>query len=137
MKGATLLATLEILGVATSFSRPSVSNDNAYSESGFSTLKRRPDFPDGPFLSIEAARAWMEAFVRWYNTVHRHSGIRFVTPEERHTGREQSLLDQRKAVYEKARAARPERWAKSTRNWEPIKEVVLDPAPTDNGAFVA
>ena len=32
MKGATMLATLERLGVIPSFSRPSVSDDNAYSE---------------------------------------------------------------------------------------------------------
>ena len=114
MKGATLLATLQALGVATSFSRPSVSNDNPFSESFFRTMKYRPAFPDGPFESIEAACAWMTAFVRWYNTEHRHSGIRFVTPEERHSGREAALLEQRKVVYAKARAARPERWARST-----------------------
>ena len=114
MKGATLLATLQALGVATSFSRPSVSNDNPFSESLFCTMKYRPAFPDGPFKSIEDACAWMTAFVRWYNAEHRHSGIRFVTPEERHSGREAALLEQRKVVYAKARAARPERWARST-----------------------
>jgi putative transposase len=127
MKGATLLATLQALGVAQSFSRPSVSNDNPFSESNFSTMKRRPVFPDGPFKSIEDARAWMPAFVRWYNTEHRHSGIRFVTPEERHSGREAALLEQRKVVYAKARAAHPERWARSTRTWDPIAEVILNP----------
>jgi len=128
MKGATLLATLQALGVAMSFSRPSVSNDNPFSESTFSTMKRRPAFPEGPFKSIEDARAWMTSFVRWYNTEHRHSGIRFVTPEDRHSGRETALLEQRKVVYAKARAARPERWARSTRNWEPVGDVVLNPA---------
>jgi transposase InsO family protein len=137
MKGATLLATLQALGVATSFSRPSVSNDNPFSESNFSTMKCRPAFPDGPFKSIEDARAWMTAFVRWYNTEHRHSGIRFVTPEERHSGRQAALLERRKVVYAKARAARPERWARSTRNWEPIEEVVLNPAPADQETRVA
>jgi putative transposase len=137
MKGATLLATLQVLGVATSFSRPSVSNDNPFSESLFGTMKYRPAFPDGPFKSIEDACAWMMAFVRWYNTEHRHSGIRFVTPEERHSGQEAALLEQRKVVYAKARAARPERWARSTRNWQPIEEVILNPAPADQEARVA
>ena len=137
MKGATLLATLQVLGVATSFSRPSVSNDNPFSESLFGTMKYRPAFPDGPFRSIEDACAWMTAFVRWYNAEHRHSGIRFVTPEERHSGREVDLLEQRKVVYAKARAARPERWARSTRNWQPIGEVVLNPAPADQETRVA
>jgi transposase InsO family protein len=137
MKGATLLATLQALGVAQSFSRPSVSNDNPFSESNFSTMKRCPVFPDGPFASIEDARAWMTAFLRWYNTEHRHSGIRFVTPEERHCGQEAALLEQRKIVYAKARAARPERWPRSTRNWDPIAEVVLNPAPAEKEARVA
>ncbi|MFL9584259.1 hypothetical protein [Stenotrophomonas sp. AB1(2024)] len=39
MKGATMLATLQSLGAATSFSRPSVSDDNPYSEALFRRLK--------------------------------------------------------------------------------------------------
>ncbi len=73
MRGATLLATLQSLGVATSFSRPSVSNDNPFSESLFCTLKYRPEFPSGPFPSVAHARSWMVTFTRWYNTEHRHS----------------------------------------------------------------
>ncbi len=46
MKGATMLATLQALGVMPSFSRPAVSNDNPYSESLFKTLKYRPRYPD-------------------------------------------------------------------------------------------
>lgn len=136
MKGATLVATLQALGVAASFSRPSVSNDNPFSESNFSTMKRRPFFPDGPFRSIEDARAWMTAFERWYNTEHRHGGIRFVTPEERHSGCEVALLEHRELIYRNAQARCPERWSKSTRNWEPIREVVLNPAKEDQGARV-
>lgn len=137
MKGATLLATLRELGVAMSFSRPAVSNDNPYSESHFSTLKQRPDYPDGAFRSIEAARAWMAGFAHWYNREHRHSGIRFVTPEERHSGSELDLLERRERVYAAARAAHPERWSRTTRNWQPIREVILNPAPTDREVCVA
>lgn len=137
MKGATLLATLQALGVATSFSRPSVSNDNPFSESLFRTMKFRPAFPDGPFESIEAARAWMTAFARWYNTEHRHSAIKFVTPEDRHSGREASLLERRQVVYARARRERPERWTTSCRNWEPVKEVFLNPVPVDPGSSAA
>ena len=39
MKGATMLATLQNLGVIPSFSRPSVSDDNPYSEALFKTAK--------------------------------------------------------------------------------------------------
>jgi len=129
MKGATMLATLQYLGVAQSFSRPSVSNDNPYSESLFGTCKRRPNFPSKPFASLEAATAWVTEFVRWYNTEHRHSGIRYVTPAQRHAGESHALLAQRAAVYAAAKAQRPERWSGATRNWRPIDEVVLNPAP--------
>jgi putative transposase len=127
MKGATLLATLQFLGVATSFSRPSVSNDNPYSESLFRTLKYRPVYPSGAFESIEQAREWTASFVHWYNHEHLHSAIRFVTPADRHSGRDLEILERRERVYEQARARSPERWSGNTRNWKPIKEVILNP----------
>lgn len=127
MKGATLRATLDRLGVTTSYSRPSVSNDNPFSESLFRTLKYRPEFPSGPFASIEAAERWVADFVEWYNTQHRHSAIRFVTPQERHTGRDVEILARRRATYAKARALHPERWTGGSRNWNPIEEVMLNP----------
>lgn len=86
MKGATMLATLQRLGVIPSFSRPSVSNDNPFSESLFGALKCTPAYSSKPFDSLEAARVWVHDFVGWYNEVHRHSGIRFVTPAQRHRG---------------------------------------------------
>ncbi len=127
MKGATLLATLQRLGVATSYSRPSVSNDNPYSESLFRTVKYRPGFPSGAFESIEHAKKWVTAFVQWYNNEHLHSAIRFVTPTDRHSGRECEILARRKLVYEQSRARHPERWSGNVRDWDPIKEVVLNP----------
>src|SRR5699024_92037 len=78
MKGATTLATLQKLGVVSSFSRPSVNNDNPHSEAAFRTLKCTPAYPKKPFASIEGARQWIAHFVIWYNTNHRHSSIRFV-----------------------------------------------------------
>lgn len=127
MKGATLLATLQRLRVATSFSRPSVSNDNPYSEALFRTMKYRPAYPSGPFESIEQAKEWVAVFVHWYNNEHLHSSIRFVAPDDRHSGRELEILLRRKEAYEEARARHPERWSGNIRNWEPIKEVVLNP----------
>jgi transposase InsO family protein len=128
MKGATMVATLERLGVLASFSRPGVSNDNPFSESLFRTLKYRPEYPTKPFASLEAARSWVAGFVRWYNTQHLHSAIRFITPEDRHAGREEAILAARHAVYERARSERPERWSGASRNWDPINEVHLNPA---------
>lgn len=132
MKGATMLATLQRLGIVPSFSRPSVSNDNPYSEALFRTLKYTPAYPATPFADIEQARGWVHRFVNWYNTAHRHSGIAFVTPEQRHTGEDRPLLAQRNAVYEAAKQARPDRWkGRRTRNWRPVDEVWLNPSKED------
>jgi transposase InsO family protein len=127
MKGATMLATLRELGVAPSFSRPAVSNDNPYSESLFRTLKYRPQYSGKLFKSLSDARAWVARFVRWYNTEHRHSAIRFVTPEQRHCGADRALLAMRRTVYEAARAQNPHRWSGTVRNWTHIDVVNLNP----------
>lgn len=105
MKGAAMLATLQALGVMPSLSRPAVSNDNLYSESFFKTLKYRPDYPHQAFEHLLAARQWVGAFVHWYNLEHRHSAIRFVTPQERHAGQDGALLSKRADVYEAAKAS--------------------------------
>lgn len=123
MKGATMLAMLQALGVIPSFSRPSVSDDNPFSEALFRTLKYCPAYPRRPFADIAQARAWVEAFVRWYNGEHRHSAIRFVTPEQRHRGQDRVILQRRDALYQRARARHPERWSGQTRNWTPSETV--------------
>ena len=127
MKGATMLATLQALGVMPSFSRPAVSNDNPYSESLFKTLKYRPNYPRRAFGNLFAARQWVATFVQWYNHEHCHSAIRFVTPHERHEGQDGALLAKRVDVYESAKARHPQRWSGSTRNWQPVKLVHLNP----------
>lgn len=127
MKGATMLGTMQQLGVIPSFSRPSVSNDNAYSEALFKTMKYIPAYPDQPFESVEEARAWVSKFVHWYNHEHRHSEIQYVTPEQRHRGEDVEILAQRKRVYEAARKRHPERWSGETRNWLPVETVALNP----------
>ena len=132
MKGATMLATLHKLGVIPSFSRPSVSNDNPYSESLFRTMKYRPEYPSKPFESIDQAQSWVDGFVFWYNTQHLHSSIRFVSPDDRHYGREQNLLKNRKKVYQKARSRNPNRWSKEIRNWDSVDLVWLNPEKKDD-----
>ena len=128
MKGATMLETLYKLGITPSNSRPRVSNDNPYSESLFKTLKYRPNYQPKGFASIEDARAWCKTFVRWYRFEHHHSGIKFLTPAERHAGKGEEILNRRKAVYEAAKVAHPERWnGRSTRNWDNIDKVFLNP----------
>lgn len=127
MKGSTMLATLRHLGIVPSFSRPSVSDDNPFIESLFRTLKYRPEYPHKPFETLDDARVWVTGFVAWYNAEHRHSGIRFVTPNERHDGREHAVLANRARVYERARRKHPNRWTRGTRNWTPAPAVFLNP----------
>lgn len=127
MKGATMLATLQKLGVMPSFSRPSVSNDNPYSEALFKTLKYHPGFPDKPFDCLESARVWMAGFQHWYNEVHLHSALKFVTPGQRHRGEDIVILEERQRLYEAAKAKQPERWSRKTRDWTLVGTVYLNP----------
>ncbi len=127
MKGATMVATLERLGVIPSFSRPSVSDDNPYSESLFRTLKYTPAYPNKPFESITASRKWVHNLVQWYNGEHRHSAISYVTPSQRHAGKDREILRQRKEVYTEAKRSNPQRWSGNIRNWNQVTEVWLNP----------
>lgn len=127
MKAATFLGLLETLGIQSSFSRPRVSNDNPFSEAIFRTLKYRPDFPHKGFATLEQAREWAQQFVHWYNVIHLHSGLNFVTPVQCHTGAHVAVLDNRKEVYEAAKEKHPERWVRETRNWAPREQVALNP----------
>ena len=127
LKATTVLAMMHWLGVKPSYSRPRVSDDNAFVESLFRTAKYRPQFPDKGFADLEQARLWANAFTHWYNHHHRHSGIRYVSPAQRHAGEDHAILQARHALYQQARARHPQRWARHTRNWEPINVVTLNP----------
>src|SRR6201995_3764788 len=127
LKATTVLAMLHWLGIAPSYSRPRVSDDNAFAEALFRTAKYRPEFPSKGFADLDAARQWTVRFVQWYNHEHRHSGIRYVTPAQRHAGQDRPLLDVRHAVYQEARDRNPQRWSGQTRNWTPIGVVTLNP----------
>lgn len=128
MKAYTMKAKFEELGVLPSYSRPRVSNDNAFIESLFRVLKYRPQWPSSGFATLDEARAWVDHFVRWYNTEHRHSKINFVTPAQRHQGKDKTLLAQRKTVLEQAKQANPARWgSRPTRNCQPVGPVTLNP----------
>lgn len=130
MKGSTMLAMLQNLGIVASFTRPRTSDDNAFSEALFRTLKYRPDFPSAPFEDKGQAEQWVAAFVRWYNFEHRHSGIAFVRPIERHEGSDRAILETRKEVYEHAKTKHPERWgSRPTRSWQRPSRVVVKARP--------
>ncbi|MCF1432239.1 MAG: IS3 family transposase [Shewanella sp.] len=128
MKGGTMLSTLQRLGVVSSFSRPRVSDDNPFSEAIFRTLKYRPGYPRTPFADLEAARSWVYGFAQWYNEEHKHSGLKFLTPGQRHRGETEMLMANRRKVCEQAKQRNPERWgSRSTRNWDLADEVWLNP----------
>ena len=127
LKATTVLAMLNWLGVKPSYSRPRVSDDNAYAEALFRTAKYRPEFPAKGFRDLEAARSWAVGFVHWYNFDHRHSGIRYVSPAQRHAGQDHAILAARHALYLQARELNPARWSGATRNWSPIGAVTLNP----------
>ena len=127
LKATTVLAMLQWLGVKPSYSRPRVSDDNAYAESLFRTAKYRPEFPTTGFASLDQARAWAEEFVHWYNVDHRHSGIRYVSPQQRHAGDDQAILAARHALYAQAKQRHPARWSGNTRDWSHIGVVTLNP----------
>lgn len=112
--------------VDTQGSRPRVSNDNPYSESLFRTVKYCPQWPAKGFASLTAVRDWMLAFEHAYNEQHLHSGIRFVTPADRHRGTDHKRLAQRKLVYERAKRRNPGRWSGNTRNWAVAGPVSLN-----------
>ena len=125
MKGYTMLSKMYALNVLPSFSRPRVSEDNPYSESLFRTLKYRPLYP-GRFSSIEEANLWLKGFVHWYNYEHMHSGISYVTPFERHYGKDIGILKTRRETYLRAYENMPKRWSRKPKNWEHEKVVGIN-----------
>ena len=115
-----------------SFSRPGVKDDNPFSESLFRTMKYRPHYPSRPFASLQEAQIWVARFIEWYNSEHRHSAIRYVTPAERHQGQENAILERRRLIYKRARQRHPERWSGRPRNWNPVDTVRLNPDPKND-----
>lgn len=127
MKGATMLTTMQSLGITPSFSRPSVSDDNAFAESLFRHLKYAPAYPRHGFATIDEARAWVARFVEWYNHEHLHSAIALVTPDDRHHGRDIAILQKRRDTYALAKARNPRRWTGAARAWQRPEIVTLNP----------
>lgn len=127
LKAQTVQQKLLAMGITASHSRPRVSNDNAYIESMFRSLKYCPSWPSRGFETLADAREWVQQYMQWYNHHHRHSGIQFVTPAQRHRGDDLAILANRRIVYERARTERPDRWSGATRNWAHKSRVHLNP----------
>lgn len=126
-----LHARLKELGITPSHSRPGVSDDNAFIESWFRTLKYMPAYPASGFADLDQARDWAMRFIDWYNAEHRHREIGFVTPNQRHSGQSAAILARRREVYRAARQARPERWSGDIRRWTERDHVHLNKRQKD------
>jgi putative transposase len=117
------------LGIAASHSRPRVSNDNPFSEAQFRTFKYRPEFPDR-FGSTEQARPICRTLFDWYNNVHHHSGLRYLTPANVHYGRAATILAARHQTRLAAYAAHPERFVQGPPRLETLPAAVwINPPP--------
>src|ERR1700759_3372370 len=124
---------LHWLGIEPPYSRPRVSDDNAFAEALFRTAKYRPEFSLKGLAHLDAARLWAGRFVQWDNHEHRHSRIRYVTPAQRHSGQDRCLLSARHDVYQAARERNPGRWTGPTRDWTPVGVVTLNPGRDRRG----
>ena len=111
MTARGFLDLLAELGVDPSHSRPRVSNDNAFSEAHFKTLKYQPDFP-GRFRDAEHARLWCAEFFQWYNHHHQHAGLALFTPADVFYRRIEQLAAIRQSALDAAYAAHPERFVR-------------------------
>ncbi|HEX9726763.1 MAG TPA: hypothetical protein VGC53_20970 [Vicinamibacteria bacterium] len=109
-----------------SFSRPHVADDKPYPEA-LPNDEAHAGIPAFPVRRYRVSAAMGRTVVGWYNGGHRHSSIRYVTPDERHHGLEHDVLEKRRELYERARSTNPERWTGATRNWAPVELVVLNP----------
>jgi putative transposase len=109
MRSEGLAQLFGAIGVTRSFSRPHVSDDNAFSESQFKTLKYQPDYPER-FTSLAHARAWCQEFFAWYNDHHQHSGLALFTPADVFYGRVEEVAARRQGALDHAYAKHPERF---------------------------
>jgi putative transposase len=109
MKSDTLGQLFASLGVSRSFSRPHVSDDNAFSEAQFKTLKYQPDYP-GRFESELHARGYLQEFFGWHNDEHHHSALALFTPSDVFHGRVEDVRAVRQAALDGAYQAHPKRF---------------------------
>lgn len=118
------------LGIASSFNRPRVSNDNPYSESAFKTFKYHPETPER-FGSVEDARVFFASLFTWYNERHRHSGIALLTPSDVHHGRATIVIEKRQRALDVAYQRHPERFvARPPTHPQPPPAAWINPPPT-------
>lgn len=127
MKAGTMIMTLYKLGIIPSYSRPRVSNDNPFIESFFRSLKYMKSYPKY-FESINKANDWVANFMSWYNERHLHSSIGYVTPEQKHAGKADAIIEKRNVVKRQAYLRLKCRWSKPVAQLPNPKTVILNPS---------
>ena len=100
--------------------------DNAYAESLFKTMKYHQSYPIRRFCNLEIVRSWIESFVKWYNNEHRLSGIKYVTPNQRHFGEADAICAVRQPIYSKALMENSRRWSRPPRCWKQPESVRIN-----------
>ncbi len=126
------LGAMRALDITCSHSRPRVSNDNAFSESGFKTLKYQPDYP-GKFNSTEHARQWCGDYYQWANFQHHHSGLSGYTPVQVFTGSFTDIAKTKQAALDNRYLLTPERFVKGRPQVKmPPTEVAINPISAED-----
>lgn len=126
------LGAMRALDITCSHSRPRVSNDNPFSESGFKTLKYQPDYP-GKFNSTEHARQYCSDYYRWANFQHHHSGLNGYTPAQVFTGSFEQVAKIKQKALDKRYTLNPERFVKGRPVIKmPPTEVAINPISAED-----
>jgi len=130
-RGAPMIAEsfadlMRSTGITRSYSRPRVSNDNAFSEAQFKTLKYAADYPRR-FQGVEHARTWTGAFIERYRRTP-HTGLGLHTPEDVFQGRVEQVNAVRQGALEAYWQAYPERFVhRPPKAGLPPAEVTINP----------
>ena len=80
-----------------------------FSEAQFKTMKYDLDYPRR-FTDIDHARTWVARFTHTDNTVHRHSGVGYCTPQSVHDGTWTTLRNRRQDLLDHAWRQHPTRF---------------------------
>lgn len=129
------LDVLGEMGATASHSRPRVSNDNAFSESQFKTMKYQPDYP-GRIDHYAQAERWCHDYFDWYNFSHHHSALVGFTPEQVFTQRYRDLAVEREQVISAAYEAHPERFVHGQPKIKlPPQVVAINPMYREDGSI--
>lgn len=82
------------LGIKQLFARYQTPTDNAWIESWFRILKHDwLQYKD--YVSFDQINGIISEFINYYNTIRYHGAIDYVTPEQKHTGKSDSILKER------------------------------------------